>query len=425
MDNVPIGVLLLALLICLASSAFFSSSETAMMSLNRYRLKHLVDEGDKGAKRSAILLKRPDRLLGTILLGNNFVNIAATSLATIIGIRMLGDIGVLLSTIILTILVLIFAEVAPKTYAALHPQEIAFPSSWVLKGLVRFFYPLVALINAVVLILLRPLGVNSVSTVEEAISNEELKTIVQSSGDEKSSERQDMLLGVLELEDVSVSEAMVPRNELEGIDLNDDWNEIMRQINQSRHGRLPAYRDRLDQVEGMLHIRDIIQLLQDNRLSKETLRTLLRPCIFVPEGTPLRNQLLHFRQLKARSGLVVDEYGDIQGMITLEDILTRIIGDFADEDEDEDSPDIIRQQDNVFIVEGGISLRQLNRELNLKLPLDGPNTLSGLIIEALGNFPEPNTEIHFRGCDVRVFGFADGIVTTAEIKLLPETVDES
>ena len=422
MDSIPLGLLILALIICLAFSAFFSASETAMMSLNRYKLKHLADEGNKRAKCASHLLKHTDRLIGTILLGNNFVNIAATSLGTLIGLRLYGDLGVLLSTIILTVVVLVFSEVAPKTLAATNAQRIALPVAPILAWLVRIFSPLVSLLNAVVRVILRPFGIKTENAVEEALSNEELKTIVQSSSDEKSSEQQEMLLGVLELEDVSVGEAMVPRNELEGVDLNDDWEDILRQITDSRHGRLVAYRDHLDQAEGMLHIRDIILPLRDNSLDKTRLQQVLRPRHFVPESTPLRKLLLQFRQAKARSGLVVDEYGDIQGMITLEDILTHIVGDIGDEDTADAPPEIIEQQENLYTVEGGIPLRQLNRELGLKLPLDGPNTLSGLIIETLGNFPEAGTEIALPGCTVRVLDFADGIVTTAEIRREPDAV---
>ena len=425
MDSIPLGLLILLLIFCLALSAFFSASETAMMSLNRYKLKHQADEGNKSAKRAHHLLKRPDRLIGTILLGNNFVNIAATSLGTVIGIRLYGDLGVLYATITLTIAVLIFSEVAPKTYAALHAPRIALPVTGILAGLVRLFSPIVALINLIVRLILRPLGIKTDNAVEEALSNEELKSIVQSGGDDaENSEQQDMLLGVLELEDVSVSEAMVPRNELEGVDLNDDWDDIMQQITTSRHGRLVAYRDHLDQVEGMLHIRDIVLLMRDNTFDRTALRQALRPCIFVPESTPLRKQLLQFRRAKARSGLVVDEYGDIQGLITLQDILTHIVGDIGNENTPDEPPEIVEQQKNLYTVEGGIPLRQLNRELGLKLPLDGPNTLSGLIIETLGNFPEAGTELDFPGCRVRVLDFADGIVGSAEITCQPEESGE-
>ena len=425
MDSIPLGLLILLLILCLALSAFFSASETAMMSLNRYKLKHQADEGNKSAKRAHHLLKRPDRLIGTILLGNNFVNIAATSLGTVIGIRLYGDLGVLYATVILTVVILIFSEVAPKTYAALHAARIALPVAGILAGLVRLFSPIVALINLIVRLILRPLGIKTDNAVEEALSNEELKSIVQSGGDDaENSEQQDMLLGVLELEDVSVSEAMVPRNELEGVDLNDDWDDIMQQITTSRHGRLVAYRDHLDQVEGMLHIRDIVLLMRDNTFDRTALRQALRPCIFVPESTPLRKQLLQFRRAKARSGLVVDEYGDIQGLITLQDILTHIVGDIGNENTPDEPPEIVEQQKNLYTVEGGIPLRQLNRELGLKLPLDGPNTLSGLIIETLGNFPEAGTELDFPGCRVRVLDFADGIVGSAEITCQPEESGE-
>lgn len=424
MDSVPLWVLVVALGMCLLMSAFFSSSETGMMSLNRYKLRHQAEEGNARAKRVLQLLKRPDRLLGTILLGNNFVNIAATSISTIIGIRLLGDLGVLLSTIILTVVVLIFSEVAPKTYAALHPQQIAFPASGVLSFLVKLLYPLVVLINGVVLLMLRPLGVRTISSQEDGVTNEEMKSIVLSASQSISPERQEMLIGVLELEDIYVEEAMVPRNDLEGVDLNDDWEEIFKQIMQSRYGRLPAYRDNLEHVEGMLHVRDVMDALLDKSLNKEGLIRVLRPCVFVPEGTLLRTQLVNFKQQKARSGLVVDEYGDIQGLITLEDILGYIVGDLAHEGDEKNAPEIVHREERKYEVEGGMSLRQVNRELGLKLPLDGPNTLSGLIIETLGNFPTPGTEIELDGCRVRVIDFADGVVELAEVEVLVDLEDE-
>ena len=421
MDAIPLWVLIVALLICLAMSAFFSGSETSMMSLNRYRLKHQVEEGKPAARRAAQLLKRPDRLIGTILLGNNFVNIAATSLGTIIGIRLYGDFGVLLATVALTVIVLIFSEVMPKTLAAIYAERIAFSVSLPLHWIVRIFYPLVSIINWFVSLLLRPFGLRTGESGDDAITNEELKTLVQSSSVQSiSPERQGMLMGVLELEDVSVDEAMIPRKEIEGVDFGDDWEEILRQILNSRHGRLVAYRDHIDKAIGMLHLRDVIALFHDNRLNKDTLRQVLRPCVFVPEGTPLRQQLLQFQAQRVRSGLVVDEYGDIQGLITLEDILTHIVGDVVSEHDADEPPEIIARDHGTYEVEGTISLRMLNRELGLKLPLDGANTLNGLIVETLGNFPEAGTEVEFPDCTVRVLSFADGVVGKAEIRVLDE-----
>ncbi len=419
MNELPIWVLLVVLVGCLVCSAFFSASETAMMSLNRYKLKHLADEGDVRAKRADQMLKRTERLLGTILLGNNFVNILATSLGTIVGIRLFGDLGVLIATVALTVLVLLFSEVAPKTFAALFPEKIALPASGLLQLCVRLLAPLVWLLNGLVSLVFKPFGLSHNPGERDSLTNEELKTIVLSSSVQSvSRERQDMLLGVLELEDVSVDEVMVPRNELEGIDLNDPWEEIVDQVTQSRHGRLLAYRDNIDQVQGMLHLRDVIALYRESALTLEGLLGVLRPCVFVPEGTPLRKQLLHFQQQKNRSGLVVDEYGDIQGLITMEDILVHIVGDIASDGDEEASPEIVQRLPRIFDVDGGVSLRALNRELGLKLPLDGPNTLSGLIIETLGNFPEPGTEVEFDGCVVRVISFENGVVDEAEVEVL-------
>ncbi|MDO4435267.1 MAG: CNNM domain-containing protein [Cardiobacteriaceae bacterium] len=429
MNEVPISILFILLMVCLALSAFFSASETAMMALNRYKLKHLAEEeGVLAAKRAQALLKTPDRLIGTILLGNNFVNIAATSIGTMIGIRLLGDLGVLIATIILTVIVLIFSEVTPKTLAAIHSQLIAFPASLWLTWLVKALYPLVALINFISKKLLACFGVSIDITSEESISHEELKTIVSSSS--QSPERQDMLMGVLELEDITVSEAMVQRNELEGIDLNDDLETILHNISASRHGRLIAYRHHLDEIEGMLHVRDVIALFHQNALSKEALCATLRPCIFVPDSTPLRTQLLNFQKERQRSALVVDEYGDLQGLITLEDILSHIVGDIGEPNHHEETPppdwELITQheQSALYRVNGLISLRTLNRELGLKLPLDGPNTLSGLIIETLGNFPEVGQSLSLERCVVSVLSFSDGVVEQAELTILPEESEE-
>lgn len=425
MEHLPLGFLFSILIACLIMSGFFSASETAMMSLNRYKLKHQADEGQVSAKRAEHLLANTERLLGTILLGNNFVNILATSIGTIIGIRLYGDYGVLVATVFLTVIVLLFSEVAPKTFAALYPEKIALPASWALKILVTVLYPLVWLLNGIVGLILRPFGIKQGDKNSDALTNDELKTVVLSSN--KTSvprERQDMLLSVLELEDVVVDEAMVPRNELEGVDLNDPWEEVLDEITNSKHTRLLAYRDNMDQVQGMLHLRDVIMLYHDNNLTKEALKGILRPCVFVPEGTPLRTQLMNFQKQKVRSGLVVDEYGDIQGLITVEDILTYIVGDVASEDVEDDEPEIVQRQPEIYDVDGGVSLRTLNRELEIHLPLEGPNTLSGLIVETLGNFPKPGTEVAFEDCIVQVKTFANGVVNEAEVRVLPRKEED-
>ncbi len=409
MNSIPLGILILILFLCLFCSAFFSASETAMMALNRYKLKHQAEEGNSAAKRASKLLNRPEKLIGTILLGNNFVNILATSIGTVIGIRLLGDLGVLVATVLLTVVILVFAEVAPKTLAVLRSQQIAFPASLVLLWLVKILSPLVSLLNAVVSWTLRPLGIRTDGQHLEALTNEELKTIVASA--EQSPERREMLMGVLELEDISVGEAMIPRNELEGIDLNDGWEEILTRINGSSHGRLVAYRDNLDQVEGMLHLRDIIKAMHSQSLTRETIIQALRPCLYVPDSTALRAQLLNFRQAKSRSALVVDEYGDLKGLITLEDILTHIVGDVETEE-----PAYVEQQKALYTVAGSSNLRQLNRELGLKFPLDSVNTLSGLIIEQLGSFPEPGTVVEFPDCTIKVLDFSQGVVQLVELQ---------
>lgn len=417
MESLPLWALLLMLFLCLLCSGFFSASETALMSINRYKLKFLVDEGNKAAKRTDFLLQDTGRLLGTILLGNNFVNILGTSLGTVIGIRLFGDYGVLVATCVLTVIILLFSEMAPKTCAALHPERVALPVSRVMSWCVWILSPLVWLLSRITDLLLRPLGVTN-KNADVSLSNEELKTIVMAShpSSEESRERTGMLIGVLELEDASVDEVMVARNDIEGVDLNDSWEEILNRIMSSRHGRLPAYRDSLDKVEGMLHLRDVIALSYQQNLRKDTLIGALRECTFTPEGTSLRQQLLQFRMQHQRTALVVDEYGDIQGMITLEDILTYIVGDIDEEDVYED-PEIIQQGTNVFWVDGSMSIRVLNRELGLKLPIESANTVSGLIIETLGSFPEVGVEVTLENCTMRVEAFDGGVVARVLLTL--------
>lgn len=423
MDDISIGSLVVILLVCLLLSSFFSAIETATMALNRYKLKHLAENGDKKAQILDKLLKNPDRLLGAILLGNNFVNITATSVATVLGIKLFGEVGVLISTIFVTVVVLIFGEVTPKTLAAINPQKIAFPVAKFLKFLIFLLHPIVFLINKFALIFLYPLGIRNITNLEEKITNEELKTLVQSNNPpfspNNSDMQQDMLLGVLELEDVSVAEVMVQRRDIEGIDLAQKWEEILRVILASHHGRLVVFNENLDKAVGILHLRDILPLIHKGKLDKKSLVKSLRPCVFVPDSTPLKRQLIAFKEKKVRSGLVVDEYGDIQGLVTLEDILSHIIGDLALEDDQEQS-EIICKAEKIFVVEGTTNLRHINRELGLKLPIDEVNTLNGLIIETIGNFPQQGTLLNFADCQIKVLSFADGVVGSAEIKLLTQ-----
>ncbi|MFP6848106.1 MAG: HlyC/CorC family transporter [Pseudomonas sp.] len=387
MENVHPGFLFGLLIFLLLCSAFFSSSETGILSLNRYRLKHLAKEGHRGAKRVSDLLSRPDRLLGTILIGNNFVNILASSIATVLAIKLWGEAGIAIATIGLTLALLIFGEITPKTLAALHPERVAYPFSLPLLVLLKLFYPLVILLGWITNGLLRLLGIDPTSKSNDSLTTEELRSVVRESGHELPKNRQNMLLGILDLERVTVDDIMIPRNEVTGINLEDDIDSIINQLTNTPHTRLPVFRTDINQVEGIVHMRQIARLLTHNELNKETLLAACHEPYFVPEGTPLSTQLINFQKQKRRIGIVVDEYGDVIGVVTLEDILEEIVGDFSNQDTLR-SPDIHPQEDGTQVIDGAAYIREINKALDWHLPSDGPKTLNGLITEALESIPD-------------------------------------
>ncbi|WP_217522162.1 HlyC/CorC family transporter [Vibrio metschnikovii] len=394
MDDISTGILF-ALLACLiVISAYFSGSETGMMALNRYRLKHLASTGHKGAKRVERLLSRPDRLIGLILIGNNLVNILASAIATIIGMRLYGDIGVAIATGVLTLVILVFAEVTPKTLAAIYPERVSYTSSVVLTFLMKALSPLVVFINFITNGFIRLLGLNAKHTRDDPLSSEELRTIVNDAGRLIPRRHQDMLLSILDLEHVTVNDIMIPRNEITGININDDWKSIIRQLTHSPHGRVVLYRDNIDEAVGMLRLREAARLmLEKNEFNKETLFRAADEVYFIPEGTPLNVQLLKFQRNKQRVGLIVDEYGDIIGLITLEDILEEIVGEFTTSMAPSLAEEITPQGDGSFLIEGSANIRDINKSLKWKLPTDGPRTLNGLILEHLEEIPETHLSV--------------------------------
>lgn len=421
MDDIHIGALFAALVLLIGCSAFFSSSETGLMTLNRYRLRHRAKAGDKAAQRTSQLLGRPDRLIGIILLGNNFVNILASSLATVIAIHFLGEAGILIATIALTLILLIFAEVAPKTLAALHPEWIAFPASAVLKPLLRVFYPLVWLINAASNGLLRLFQVTIQTSSQQSLSTEELRTVVLEAGVMIPKRHQTMLLGILELEEITVNDIMVPRNELEGIDLEDDWEEIVARLNRSPYSRLLVYRDSLEQIVGFLHLRKVLNLMiRKPDFNRADLESLVREPYFIPEGTSLTRQLLNFQQLRRRMGLVVDEYGDVLGLVTVEDILEEIVGEFTTDPAAIGRQNLVARPDGGYLVDGRTSIRTLNRALGWNLPTDGPRTLNGLVMEHLEAIPEPGARLALAGHPTEIIELSGNRVKTAVIWPNPE-----
>ncbi len=415
MDEIPLSVLFTTLFILIAFSAFFSSSETAMMSLNRYRLKHLTKAKHPGAVRASALLDRPDRLIGLILLGNNFVNILASAVATVIGLRLYGEAGIAIATGILTLIILIFGEVTPKTLAALHPERIAYPSAFIYTPLLKIFYPLVWAISGMANGLIRALGVRSEGTAMQQLSRDELRTVLNEAGALISSSHQQMLLGILDLERATVEDIMVPRQDIVGLDLGEDWETIRTTIANTQHTRLPVYRDDVNNIVGILHLRNIAHLISTGELNRESLEKATREPYYVPEGTPLHSQLLSFQKEKRRIGLVVDEYGEVNGLVTLEDILEEIVGEFTT-DAASAIADVHPQKDGTFLVSGSAALRDLNRAMHWKLPIKGPKTLNGLILEHLEAIPEPGTSLLIAGYPIEIMQTAENAVKMARIQ---------
>jgi Mg2+/Co2+ transporter CorB len=394
LDDISTGVLF-ALLACLIIiSGYFSGSETGMMALNRYRLKHLANTGHKGAKRVERLLSRPDRLIGLILIGNNLVNILASAIATILGMRLGGNLGVAIATGVLTLVILVFAEVTPKTLAALYPEKVSYASSIFLSILMKLMSPLVLFVNLITNGFIRLLGVSPRQDGEDHLSSEELRTVVNEAGSLIPKRHQDMLLSILDLEHVTVNDIMVPRNEITGININDDWKSIVRQLTHSPHGRVVLFRDNIDEVVGILKLRDAFRLmLEKNEFNKEMLLRAADEVYFIPESTPLNVQLLKFQRNKERIGLIVDEYGDINGLVTLEDILEEIVGEFTTSISPSLADEITPQHDGSFLIEGSANIRDINKSLKWKLPTDGPRTLNGLILEHLEDIPQTKLSI--------------------------------
>ena len=414
--ELPTGLLLGLLLLLILLSGFFSASETGMMALNRYRLRHLAAQNHRAALRVSRLLDRPDRLIGVILLGNNFVNILASSLATVLAISWWGEGGIAIAAASLTLVILIFSEVAPKTLAALHPETIAYPASRIIAPLLTLTYPLVVAINFTANGLLRLFGLLPDFDAGRKLSSEELRSVVMHEAEHLiSKQHQEMLLAILDLQKVTVDDIMVPRHEIVGIDLDaGSALTLTEQLMGGSHTRLPVYRDSIDNVVGIIHMRKILHMFQRNEFSEEILLQAARDAYFIPQGTPLHVQLLNFQRHKHRIGLVVNEYGDIQGLVTLEDILEEIVGEFTT-DRDTFSRDIHPQPDGSVLVDASITVRELNKTIGWELPTDGPKTLNGLILEHLESIPEGNVSLRLAGYALEIIHVASNSIRTVRI----------
>lgn len=416
MENVSTTTLIIILCVMVLVSAWFAGSETGMMTLNRYKLRHQAKNGNRAARRVEKLLRRPDRLLSLVLIGNNLVNILASALATIVGMRIHGDEGVAIATGILTFVVLVFAEVLPKTVAALYPERVAFPSSLLLVPLQYIMLPLVWLLNTITRLLMRIAGIRADGAINSALSKEELRTIVYESRSLMSRRNQDMLLSVLDLEKVSVDDIMVPRNEIVGININDDWKSVVRQLSHSPHGRIVLFRDSLDDCVGMLRVREAWRMMTEKKeFTKETLLRAADEIYYIPEGTPLNTQLVKFQRNKEKAGVVVDEYGDIKGLVTIEDILEEIVGDFTTSMSPSLAEEVMPQNDGSVLIEGSANVREINKAFNWQLPEQEARTINGMLLEALEEIPAIATRVQIGHYNVDILDVQDNMIKQVRI----------
>jgi Mg2+/Co2+ transporter CorB len=419
-----LGILFGALAGLLILAAFFAGSETALMSLNRYRLRHRANEGHRGARLAEALLAHPDRLIGLILLLSTIVNVAAPMLVGFIAVRLGGEFDVAVGATALAFVLLIFCEVAPKTFGALHPERLALPAAYLYTPLLWLFYPFVWLTNLVANGVLRLLGV-SAQQASNSLSSEELRTVVAEAGAMIPHRHQQMLVSILDLESATVEDIMVPRNEIVGIDADDDWDRVIEQLRQSQHTRLPVYQGEIDRIIGVLHMKQVVHELARGRLDRDSLIASAgaREAYFVPSGTTLNTQLLNFQRNKRRIAFVVDEYGDIQGLVTLEDILEEIVGEFTTDPATMMHKDVHAEADGSFVANASATIRAINRSMRWNLPTDGPKTLNGLIVEFLETIPEPGTTLKLADYMLEVLQTGDNAIKTVRIR--PPTSTES
>ncbi len=420
MNEVPLSMLFGILVVLIIFSGFFSSSETGMMSLNRYRLRHLAKNDHQGAKRASKLLDKPDRLIGTILTGNNLVNFAAAALATIISQRLWPDnpdLAVFVNTILFTLVVLIFAELTPKTLAAIAPEKIAFPASRILLGLQWALHPFVWFVNTIANGILKLFKMDVNNANSDHLSTEELRTVVREAGTMIPKRHQHMLLSILDLEKMTVNDIMVPKNEVFGIDLDDDLPDLIEQLRTAQHTRVPIYRGNLNNIIGVLHARSLARVLSRESFSKKDIEDATREPYFIPESTPLHTQLFNFQKNQRRIALVVDEYGDVQGVCTLEDILEEIVGEFTTDVVAATTPDVHPQEDGSYIVDGTAYIRDVNKSMSWELPTDGPKTISGLIVESIEHIPEAPVCLRIDKYRFEILEIRDNMVKAVRVTL--------
>lgn len=426
MQDIPLYWLSLVLIILLVLSGFCSSTETALMSINRYRLRHLAREGSAAARTAESLLEKPDRLIGVILVCNNFVNSAAAAIVTMISLSLGGEASAAIGVGLFTVVLIIFGEIAPKTYGALYPERLALPAAVVYSVLLKVLYPVVWLANLLANGVLRLVGVSPEEASTTSLSAEELRTVVAESSTVIPHRHQRMLMSILDLERINVEDIMVPRNEVSGIDISEDWDDVMDQLRECRVTRVPVYDGDLDHIVGLLHMKKVVGMMARGEFDREALLELvrLREPYYVPEGTPLNTQLSNFQRQRRRVAFVVDEYGDIQGLVTLEDLLEEIVGEFTT-DSSTLNRDVAKQGDS-YVVNASASVRRLNRKMGWSLPSGGPRTLSGLVIEHLETIPEAGTSLQIGNYVIDVLQTSGNTIKAVRLRQVPESmIDES
>ena len=416
MDDISTGTLALALFALLVASGFFSLAETAMMAVNRFRLKHRAQRGALGAKSALALLAETDRLLGVVLLGNNLINAASATLTTVITVRLFGEgeVALALGTVFVTFGILVISEITPKVIGAAHADAIAPAVSFVLRPMLRVATPIVWFVNLFVQGLLRILLIRPTAEVGPTLTQEELRSLVLE-GQYFRGKHRAMLANLLDLESITVDDVMTPRNQIHAIDITSEQQRLVQQLATSYHTRLPVYEDELDNIIGTLHLKQVLHLQHGGNLDREAITSVLRPAYFVPSGTPLLTQLSQFQNDRERLGLVVDEYGELQGLLTLEDIIEEIIGDFTTGAPGPGSS-VQREPDGSVVADGLAQLRTLNRKLGTRFPLDGPKTLNGLIVEQLGEIPDAGTVVDIGGQAIEILQTQDRVIKVVRLR---------
>ena len=415
MNNISTEILIIILIILFLLSAFFSGSETALMSINKYKMRHQAKLNNKGAKAAKKLLENPDKIIGVILLGNNLTNILITQIATLISLRVYGDIGLAIATGLLTIFILIFAELTPKTIGQMHSEKIAYSSSLLYKPMLILLYPFVFIINLIANSIIKIMGLED-NVAKSSLSTEELKTVLSESSIKFPKPHLKMLESIIDLEKATVEDIMIPRSDIYGIDISDDIASVVSNFKITPYTRIPVYEDNIENLLGLIHIKNIAPLLASKSINDAEIRKLIKKPYYIVSGTSLYRQLLSFQKEKRRIGFIIDEYGNIQGLVTLEDILEEIVGDFTS-DPSSNEEILTTKNDNVFIIDGGVHVREINQELGIKLIAKDAKTVNGFILEHTENLPKINDIIQIQGHTFKILENIDNAVKTVHLEV--------